>query len=207
MKLQRRCSWIYPYKLKVYRVNCLFIDKLLFQPSLNRSLLNYFGAKKITKIAVFFRSLIRRLQFVSAPSKPKRMSTPAKRQLTPMEHRVIREKGTEPAFSGEYDKFYPRKGHFVCKACDNPLYTAASKFKSGCGWPAFDKCFKNAIKTHVDVSFGMRRVEIVCAACDGHLGHVFEGEHFTETNERHCVNSVSVRYVDQDFDAEEAKVV
>ena len=76
--------------------------------------------------------------------------------------------------------------------------SAAAKFHSGCGWPAFDKCYKGAIETHVDDSLGMRRVEIVCAKCKGHQGHVFEGEHFTDTNERHCVNSLSIRYVKGD---------
>ncbi len=99
-----------------------------------------------------------------------------KAKLTPMEYNVLRQKGTERAGTGEYDTFYPSEGHFVCKACDNPLYSAEAKFKSGCGWPAFDKCYENAIKVEVDNSFGMRRVEIMCNRCDGHLGHVFEGE-------------------------------
>jgi peptide-methionine (R)-S-oxide reductase len=117
-------------------------------------------------------------------------------ELSAVEFKILREKGTERAFTGEYDAFYPKKGYFVCRACGTPLYTAEAKFKSGCGWPAFDKCIKGAVKTEVDLSFGMRRIEIMCGACDGHLGHVFEGEHMTPTNERHCVNSVSVKFVD-----------
>lgn len=110
---------------------------------------------------------------------------------------VLRGKGTERAGTGEYNKFYPPagEGYFACRGCGNALYSAAAKFDSGCGWPAFDKCYEGALKTNVDNSFGMRRVEIVCAACDGHLGHVFTGEKFTDTNERHCVNSASIRYV------------
>uniref|UniRef100_A0A7S0LF09 Peptide-methionine (R)-S-oxide reductase n=1 Tax=Coccolithus braarudii TaxID=221442 RepID=A0A7S0LF09_9EUKA len=120
-----------------------------------------------------------------------------KAELSAMEFRVLRQKGTEPAGSGEYDKFYPKKGegYFACKGCGHPLYSAEAKFKSGCGWPAFDKCYASAVKTEVDGSFGMRRIEIMCNQCGGHLGHVFEGEGFTPTNERHCVNSVSVRFV------------
>lgn len=114
--------------------------------------------------------------------------------LTPSEYNVLREKGTEPPGSGEYDEFSPATGYFACKACGNPLYTAAAKFHSGCGWPSFDKCIKGSLMTHEDTSFGMKRIEIVCARCDSHLGHVFEGENFTETNERHCVNSLSVKY-------------
>lgn len=127
--------------------------------------------------------------------------------LSPQEYNILRDKGTEYPGTGEYDGFYPKEGHFVCRACGNPLYSAASKFQSGCGWPAFDKCYVNSIKTEVDSTLGMRRVEIMCASCDGHLGHVFEGERMTDTNERHCVNSLSVKYVDGPVDLEEAKVV
>lgn len=118
-----------------------------------------------------------------------------KAQLTPMEYRVLREKDTERAGTGEYEKLKPKDGYFACKACGNPLYSWQSKFDSGCGWPAFDRNFKGGVNTHEDRSFGMRRVEITCARCDGHLGHVFEGEGFTDTDERHCVNSVSVKYI------------
>lgn len=95
----------------------------------------------------------------------------------------------------------------MCRGCGNPLYSATAKFNSGCGWPAFDKCYSGAVSTNVDSSFGMRRVEIVCARCDGHLGHVFEGESLTPTNERHCVNSVSVKFVKESHEAKEEKVV
>ena len=118
-----------------------------------------------------------------------------KKELSAAEYNVIRGKGTERAFTGEYDKFFEQGGYFACRACKNPLYSAQSKFDSGCGWPAFDKCYKGSVATHVDTSYGMRRVEIVCARCEGHLGHVFTGEHKTATNERHCVNSVSVKFV------------
>ena len=130
-----------------------------------------------------------------------------KQELDAQAFQVLRQKGTEPARTGEYDKFYPSEGHFVCRGCGTPLYSAKSKFDSGCGWPAFDKCYVGALKTEIDNAFGMRRVEIMCAACDGHLGHVFENEGFSATMERHCVNSVSVKYVPANLDAEEAKVV
>mmetsp|Transcript_1727 Transcript_1727/g.5219 ORF Transcript_1727/g.5219 Transcript_1727/m.5219 type:complete len:182 (+) Transcript_1727:70-615(+) len=115
-------------------------------------------------------------------------------QLSSEEFYVLRQKGTERAGSGKYDGFYPDEGYFKCAGCGNPLYSAAAKFKSGCGWPAFDKHYAGSIKTNTDNAFGMRRIEIVCAKCGGHLGHVFEGERMTPTNERHCVNSVSVKY-------------
>jgi len=117
-----------------------------------------------------------------------------KKALSDKEYEVLRNKGTERAFSGEYDHSFD-KGTYVCKACGNPLYSWQSKFDSGCGWPAFDKCIPGALKTHEDTSHGMKRVEIMCGACDGHLGHVFSGEHLTDTNERHCVNSVSIKLV------------
>lgn len=115
--------------------------------------------------------------------------------LSKEEYEVLREKGTERAGTGEYDKFAPKEGHFACRGCGAALYSAESKFNSGCGWPAFDKCYDKAVHTTTDTSYGRVRTEITCAACDGHLGHVFEGEGMTPTNERHCVNSVSVRYV------------
>lgn len=117
-----------------------------------------------------------------------------KQRLSPAEYHVLREKGTEPPRSGEFDEFDPPEGYFACRACGNPLYSAAAKFHSGCGWPSFDKCVQGSVKTKIDRSFGMNRVEIMCNRCDGHLGHIFEGERFTETNQRHCVNSLSIRY-------------
>mmetsp|Transcript_101446 Transcript_101446/g.282649 ORF Transcript_101446/g.282649 Transcript_101446/m.282649 type:complete len:210 (-) Transcript_101446:142-771(-) len=130
-------------------------------------------------------------------------------KLTATQYKILREKGTERAGTGEYDGYYPKKGYFACAACDAPLYSAEAKFKSGCGWPAFDKCYKGAIITTADDSLFMRRVEIMCANCGGHMGHVFEGERMTPTNERHCVNSVSIKFVDKapPEGLEEAKVV
>lgn len=139
---------------------------------------------------------------------PKDVSENEWRQvLTNEEFRIIRQKGTEYPGTGEYDGFYPKEGHFVCRACGNPLYSASSKFKSGCGWPAFDMCYKGSVATNVDMSFNQRRIEILCAKCGGHLGHVFEGERMTPTNERHCVNSVSVKYVAGSSDQEEGKLL
>jgi len=117
--------------------------------------------------------------------------------LNKQEFDVIRNKGTEPPRSGEYDKLYPKEGYFKCRACDFPLYSAKAKFDSGCGWPAYNACFHSSVgchvKSEVDNSVGMERIEILCARCDGHLGHVFYGEKGPNT-ERHCVNSVSVKF-------------
>lgn len=127
--------------------------------------------------------------------------------LSKQEYNILREKGTEYPGTGEYDGFYPDEGHFVCRGCGNAIYSAESKFKSGCGWPAFDKCYKGSIATKTDGSMGMRRIEIMCAKCGGHLGHVFEGERMTETNQRHCVNSLSVKYVKGSVNEEQVKVL
>ncbi len=112
-------------------------------------------------------------------------------ELTPEESYVIDTKGTERPFSGKYNDFY-EKGTFLCKKCSTPLYKSENKFSSGCGWPSFDDEIEGAIKRIPD-SDG-RRVEIVCASCGGHLGHVFEGEGFTSKNTRHCVNSISMTF-------------
>lgn len=119
--------------------------------------------------------------------------------LSPAQFRVLREQGTEPAFTSELDSHYPKGGVYTCAGCDTPLYTADHKFKSGCGWPAFFDAIPGAVKRNVDRTFGMKRIEIRCAACDGHLGHVFEGEGFPNpTDERHCVNGISLRFSEAD---------
>ncbi len=112
--------------------------------------------------------------------------------LTPEEKYVILNKGTERPFSGEYDKFF-KPGTFICRRCNSPLYSASSKFDSGCGWPAFDDEIEGAVQ-HVPDKDG-RRIEIICKNCEGHLGHVFVGERLTSKNTRHCVNSLSIRFI------------
>lgn len=96
-------------------------------------------------------------------------------KLTAEQFRVLREKGTEPAFSGEYDEHF-KTGVYHCAGCNAPLFTSSQKFNSGCGWPAFFDCIPGAVNRHNDFSHGMRRTEITCAKCGGHLGHVFKGE-------------------------------
>lgn len=118
-----------------------------------------------------------------------------RKKLSEEEYATLRLKATERPFTGEYNSFYPASGFFACRGCGTPLFSAGSKFNSGCGWPAFDKFYQGAIITHIDDSLSTRRrIEICCAKCHGHLGHVFHTEGFTPTGERHCVNSVSIKY-------------
>ena len=112
--------------------------------------------------------------------------------LNSEEERIIVNKGTEMPFTGEYNSF-KGIGTFVCKRCEHPLYRSDAKFNSDCGWPSFDDDISGNVK-RVLVKDG-RRTEIVCGHCGGHLGHVFEGERFTEKDTRHCVNSVSIRFI------------
>jgi peptide-methionine (R)-S-oxide reductase len=112
--------------------------------------------------------------------------------LTPEEKMVIEKKVTETPFSGEYDNFF-QDGIFICRRCNSPLFSSQAKFEAGCGWPSFDDNFPNVIKEQTDPDG--RRTEISCVHCGAHLGHVFKGERLTEKDTRHCVNSLSIRFV------------
>eukprot|EP01084_Bolivina_argentea_P088299 159442_1 len=134
------------------------------------------------------------------------------------EYLILRKKCTEKKGKGEYDKFKPKIGYFVCHGCNNPLYSWKAKFEANCGWPSFDKCFINSIYTKIDDKYikiekytnsketkdksMLLRLEILCVKCDGHLGHIFPHQikHKTNenrTNQRHCVNSKSIKYINK----------
>lgn len=119
-----------------------------------------------------------------------------KKKLTPEEFHILREKGTERPFTGEYDKFY-KDGTYKCAGCGTELFTSSSKYDSGCGWPAFYEAMPEKIQESADNSFGMTRVEITCENCGGHLGHVFN-DGPQPSGLRYCVNSISL-----DFDSKD----
>ena len=113
-------------------------------------------------------------------------------QLNDEEKYIIEYKGTERPFTGEYDNFY-EDGSYSYRRCNAELYRSVDKFDAHCGWPAFDKEVDGAVK-HLPDPDG-HRIEVECANCGGHLGHVFMGEGFTPTNARHCINSISMKFV------------
>ena len=125
-------------------------------------------------------------------NKMKKTEAEWKRSLTDQEYRILREKGTERAFTGKYDGHF-EEGVYNCAGCGTQLFESETKYRSGCGWPAFYDAIPGAIEEHDDNTLGMRRIEITCSKCDGHLGHVFN-DGPKPTGLRYCVNSVSMDF-------------
>ena len=122
-------------------------------------------------------------------------STTKYNDLTPQQEQVLVNKATDRPYTGDY---YEKKdnGLYICRRCNNPLYTSEDKFDSHCGWPSFDDEIKGSVTRILDADG--RRTEIVCNNCQGHLGHVFLGEQMTDKNTRHCVNTSSILFVPKD---------
>ena len=117
-----------------------------------------------------------------------------KEKLTPEQYHILREKGTERPFSGEYNDFY-EDGYYACAGCGHQLFHSDTKFDAGGGWPSFDQAIEGAVAYHRDLSHGMVRTEVTCARCGGHLGHVFDDGPQETTGQRYCMNSVSLKFV------------
>lgn len=130
-----------------------------------------------------------------------------RKQLTPGQYKILREHGTERPFSETYDKFKKQgKGTYHCAGCGAELFSSREKFDAHCGWPAFFDASKHEnLKTIKDTSFGMVRVEVRCKKCNGHLGHIFEGEGFkTPTDQRYCINGAVLKFVPDKVEAKSA---
>jgi peptide methionine sulfoxide reductase msrA/msrB len=140
----------------------------------------------------YFNIIFLMIALLSMEKEMTSQERPAYNDLTAAESKIIISKSTEYPFTGIYEKF-EGKGTYLCKQCGNALYHSDAKFDASCGWPSFDEEVAGAVKRIKDAD-GMR-TEIVCASCEGHLGHVFTGERFTQKNTRHCVNSLSLDFV------------
>ena len=121
-------------------------------------------------------------------------------ELSPEEYAVLRKAGTEPAFKGEYTDT-ETTGIYRCKACQAKLFESDTKFHSGCGWPSFYQPITDTIEYIEDTTYGMKRVEVRCANCGSHLGHVFPDGYGTPTGDRYCINSISLTLEPKDAPA------
>jgi peptide-methionine (R)-S-oxide reductase len=117
-----------------------------------------------------------------------------KKELTEEQFDVLRQKGTEAPFTGQYYQ-HDKKGIYTCAGCQNPLFTSSAKFNTECGWPSFDQAIKGSVIYKTDGTFGMQRTEVMCAKCGGHLGHVFDDGPAETTGQRFCTNSVSINFI------------
>ena len=194
-----RSTFTYKDKVSEYGYNNIELPSIIFRNgSRSKVILSSEEINKLKKIDQLINILSDRLKdqgmSIEKQNKNNLSEQEWKEKLTPEEYHILREKGTERPFTGEYDKFY-EDGTYKCAGCGTELFSSSSKYDSGCGWPAFYEALPEKIEESEDNSFGMRRIEITCENCGGHLGHVFN-DGPQPSGLRYCVNSISL-----DFDS------
>ena len=198
-----RSTFTYKDKVSEYGYNNIELPSIIFQNgSRSKVIISSEEINKLKKIDQLINILSDRLKdqgmSIEKQNKNNLSEQEWKEKLTPEEYHILREKGTERPFTGEYDKFY-EDGTYKCAGCGTELFSSSSKYDSGCGWPAFYEALPEKIEESEDNSFGMRRIEITCENCGGHLGHVFN-DGPQPSGLRYCVNSISLDFDSGDDD-------
>ena len=198
-----RSTFTYKDKVSEYGKNKIKLTSIIFRKgSRSKVIISSEEINKLKKIDQLIDILSDRLKdqgmSIEKQNKNNLSEQEWKEKLTPEEYHILREKGTERPFTGEYDKFY-EDGTYKCAGCGTELFSSSSKYDSGCGWPAFYEALPEKIEESEDNSFGMRRIEITCENCGGHLGHVFN-DGPQPSGLRYCVNSISLDFDSGDDD-------
>ncbi len=198
-----RSTFTYKDKVSEYGYNNIELPSIIFRNgSRSKVIISSEEINKLKKIDQLINILSDRLKdqvmSIEKQNKNNLSEQEWKEKLTPEEYHILREKGTERPFTGEYDKFY-EDGTYKCAGCGTELFSSSSKYDSGCGWPAFYEALPEKIEESEDKSFGMRRIEITCENCGGHLGHVFN-DGPQPSGLRYCVNSISLDFESGDDD-------
>ena len=198
-----RSTFTYKDKVSEYGYDNIKLPSIIFQDkSKSKVIISSEEINKLKKIDQLINILSDRLKDQGMSIKKQNQNNLSeqewKEKLTPEEYHILREKGTERPFTGEYDKFY-EDGTYKCAGCGTELFSSSSKYDSGCGWPAFYEALPEKIEESEDNSFGMRRIEITCENCGGHLGHVFN-DGPQPSGLRYCVNSISLDFDSGDKD-------
>ena len=198
-----RSTFTYKDKVSEYGYDNIKLPSIIFQDnSKSKVIISSEEINKLKKIDQLINILSDRLKdqgmSIKKQNKNNLSEQEWKEKLTPEEYHILREKGTERPFTGEYDKFY-EDGTYKCAGCGTELFSSSSKYDSGCGWPAFYEALPEKIEESEDNSFGMKRIEITCENCGGHLGHVFN-DGPQPSGLRYCVNSISLDFDSGDDD-------